>query len=39
LVKKDINQVVGCIENVLNIKGKSLDYDKLFENSDQAIGI
>ena len=33
------NQVVRCIENVLNIKGKSLDYDKLFENSDQAIGI
>ena len=33
------NQVVKCIEKSLGIKGKSLDYDKLFDKNEEVIGI
>ncbi len=33
------NQVVNCIEKVLGIKGKALDYDKLFAKKENVIGI
>lgn len=33
------NKVVECIENCLNIKAKELDYDKLFADTDDVVGI
>lgn len=33
------NQVVACIEKVLNIKAKPLDYDLLFEEKSDVIGM
>lgn len=33
------DQVVRCIEKSLNIKAKALDYDKLFAQTDDVVGI
>ena len=33
------NQVVACIEKVLNIKAKPLDYDLLFKEKTDVIGM
>lgn len=33
------NQVLGCIENALGIKGKALDFDKIFEEEKNIVGI
>ncbi len=32
-------QVVNCIEKALDIKGKTLDYDKMFAKEEEVIGI
>lgn len=33
------NQVVSCIEDILGIEGKALDYDKLFADNEDVVGI
>ena len=33
------DKVIGCIENALEIKADKLDYDRLFEQAENIIGL
>lgn len=33
------DKVINCIEKSLDIKAEKLDYDKLFENTENIIGL